>query len=225
MEWNIKIDPINQRGKELIEQYRLFHRTYEKARKDDILQQVKGFVRGNKAILSAFMNPREGAFRLELCNHAQFSSDIQIVKELKEPVEQYLGHLGVSNFELYPYRRIGYSKMSTLCVERRIGIKAKDLEVQNELSVADSRAFFKDGHAAAFLSFIVIPILKKELGEECESVRILYSVARTRSYLENIRVQFLTSFSDVTDTSRPLDIIAEKMKQLDQFKAEHPILF
>lgn len=166
----IEIDPINQRGKDLINLYRLYHRSYDKQQKETLYQQAAGSVRNNKAIMAAFRNQHEGVLRYELCQHAKYSSDIQIVNLLKKPVEQYLNSLGVSNFDLYPYRQSGYNKMSTLCVERRLGIKAKTLEQEHGLSVQEARNFFKDGHAAAYLSVIVIPILKKKLEREREAL-------------------------------------------------------
>ena len=221
----IEIDSINQKGKDLIALHRLYHHSFDKRQKEDIYKKAAEAVRNNKAIMKAFMNSYEGAFRYELCQHAQFSSDIQVVKLLEEPVEKYLSSLGVSNFVLYPYRLVGYNKMSTLCVERRIGIKAKTLELENGLSAQEARDFFKNGHAAAYLSAIVIPMLKKEIGEEDGAVRILYSVARTRSYMENIKVQFLVAFGDVTDTEDPLKNNAKKMKLLDHFQQLRPVLF
>lgn len=224
----IKIDPLNEAGHEVIALYRAYHQAFRKEEKESILAIAEGKIKNNPFVREAFLGRFEGELFYALCQTAYFASDVRIAKELETPVSEYLVNKGVDFFEVYPYRERGQRKTGLICVERRIGIKANDIADVNHFSISETKPFFRDGHAEAFLQFIVIPALRDLLikpEEENYKVSIKFCTERTRGYLENIKIQFIVSFSVITESPKALNYIAEKIKQIDKYKKEHRLLF
>ena len=225
------VKPFNEKGEKLVQIYDLYHTAQTDIERDALMLAAQKELPKKPRIRVLLTGTDRDAYIRYISKQKECSpTDQSIFKDLAPQVEQYLVSGGAVNFEVQLYRKPGYSRLRTLAVERRIGIKAS-LIIQDGLNNDKEQVckFFSDGHASAMLNTLFVPYIKQLLEDPPKQkgykIETMFDVIQDRKYRSNIRIRFLIPFETMMKDIHVLDSVGEKLAALDQFLKNYSFFY
>lgn len=221
-------NPLNDAGQQVMEIHREYHNPdIPELHKSALLALASERLGKQKlAWKKAFCNPDP----LDLVSLLAKKADYQAGEEsLRPDVENFVSQV-LSQTDIHEYD-IGFMRnqrkvISTVYIERRIGLKASHLAKLLSDDINKIHTFFDLGHAEAIVKTLLYPAVANLFSDmsRSQNAKIHYGFSATRKYFFNLQIRFFMEFPEKL-TEENIMSIGECLKKIDDFKKANPMYF